>query len=340
MNRLAVVVLNWNGIEDTLKCIDSLFEQTFKTFEVIVVDNGSKDSSRKLLDKKQKKVGREKLHIVYLPENTGFTGGVNTGINYALARDFDGIALFNNDAVADKNWLKELAHSMSLQPHTGIVTGLLLHADGKTIDSTGDWYSTWGLSFPRSRNKPRRNAPKAGYVFSGSGGASLYRAKMLEEIGNLDQKFFAYYEDVDISFRAQLAGWEVYYNPKAIAYHKQGATSSKLSGFTTYQTFKNWPLLFIKNVPSELFLKIGVRLWLAYTLLFLNTIRNKTFWPALKGWLIGIWLIFTHAIPERIVIQKDKVVEAKYIEELLWDGIPPDQTGLLKFQRFFSRRKR
>lgn len=340
MNRLAIVVLNWNGIDETLPCIDSLLNQTYKDFQIIVVENGSTDNSKELLKKKQKEVGGKKLHIIFSKINTGFAGGVNIGINYALARDFEGIALFNNDAIADKNWLKELAHSMSLQPHTGIVTSLLLHTDGKTIDSTGDWYSTWGLSFPRSRNALKRNAPKAGYVFSGSGGASLYRAKMLEDIGNFDDKFFAYYEDVDISFRAQLAGWEVYYNPKAIAYHEQGVTSDKISGFTTYQTFKNWPMLFIKDVPGELLFKIGIRFWLAYTLLFFNTIRNKTFWPALRGWVAGVWLVFSHAIPRRIEIQKSKVVETKYIEKMLWGGIPPDQSGLLKFQQFFTRRKK
>ena len=249
MNRLAVIVINWNGIEDTLLCVDSLLKQTHKTLQIIVVDNGSTDNSKQLLEKKQSEVGEERLTTIYLPHNTGFTGGVNTGINYALARNFDGIALFNNDAVADKNWLKELADSLFKQPKTGIATGLLLHEDSKTIDSTGDWYSLWGLPFPRSRNEPPKNAPKAGYVFSGSGGASLYRPEMLEEIGIFDNHYFAYYEDVDISFRAQLAGWQVFYNPKAVAYHKQGATSSKLSGFTVQQTFKNLPMLFIKNVP-------------------------------------------------------------------------------------------
>jgi len=339
MNRLAVIVVNWNGIEDTLLCLDSLLGQTYKALQVVVVDNGSTDNSKQLLEKKQSEVGEEKLVIIYKPSNIGFTGGVNT-INYVLARDFDGIALFNNDATADKRWLEELADSLFKKPKTGIVTGLLLHEDGKTIDSTGDWYSIWGLPFPRSRNEPRKNAPKAGYVFSGSGGASLYRADMLEEIGIFDNHYFAYYEDIDISFRAQLAGWQVFYNPKAVAYHKQGATSGKMPGFTVYQTFKNLPMLFIKNVPIELLFRVGVRFWLAYLLMLGNAVRSGNMLPAMKGWLAGVWLVCTHAIWQRHYIQESKEVSTQYIEDLLWQDLPPDQTGIRKFRAFFSRKKK
>src|SRR6201999_312952 len=90
-------------------------------------------------------------------------------------------------------------------------------------------------------------------VFVASGGASLYRIKMLQEIGLFDEDFFAYYEDVDLSFRAQLAGWKVAYAPRAVAYHQIGATSGHIKGFTTYQTIKNLPLLFYKNVPRKFY---------------------------------------------------------------------------------------
>src|SRR5207253_2984925 len=138
------------------------------------------------------------------------------------------IALFNNDAVADKNWLQSLVNTMSANSEVGIATSKLLLEDKKHIDSTGDFYSIWGMPLPRGRNQlDNGQFDKPEEVFGATGGASLYRAKMLNEIGLFDEKFFAYYEDVDISFRARLAGWKVYYQPKAIAYHGLSKTSSR-----------------------------------------------------------------------------------------------------------------
>ncbi len=339
MNRLAIVIPNWNGADSLIACVDSLLNQTYKDFQIVVVDNGSVDESKELLKKKQKKVGKEKLHIIYSPRNLGFAGGVNLGISYALAKSFDGVALFNNDATADKNWLKELASILKKQPKTGIVTGLLLHEDGKTIDSTGDWYSIWGLPYPRGRDETADKAPKAGLVFGASGGATLYRSAALREIGDFDQRFFAYYEDVDISFRAQLYGWKVYYNPKAIAYHEQGATSNKISGFGVYQTIKNLPLLYIKNVPTGLLFKIGVRFWLAYVLFVGNAaLRHGAAVPAIKGWFVSVGLFFTHGLMERWKIQRRRTASTKYISSIIWPDLPPVQPGLRKLRSFFIRR--
>lgn len=333
MNRVAIVVLNWNGITDTLTCLDSLLEQTYKDFRVVVVDNGSKDNSKELLDRYQ--AGHaDKVDVIYNPVNFGFAGGVNTGIEWALNEGFDYVALFNNDATADKNWLKSLVEAAG-DKKIGISTGLLLHEDGKTIDSTGDWFSKWGLAFPRNRGDGVDKAQKAGRVFSGTGGASLYKTALFKDIGLFDEDFFAYYEDVDVSFRAQLTGWKVVYTPKAIAYHKQGASSKKIPGFTVYQAFKNLPLLFIKNVPRGLLLSIGVRFYLAYFLILVNAIAKGNGGPALKGAWMSFVLGFKK-LGERRQIQKNKRVSSDYIKSILWDDLPPDQTGIRKFRKIFT----
>ena len=335
MSRVAVVILNWNGINDTLECLDSLLLQTYKNFQLIVVDNGSTDNSKELLNQYRKKHS-DKVEIIFSPTNVGFAGGVNIGINYALKHDFEYVALFNNDATADKNWLKNLVNSAK-DKKIGICTGLLLHGDGKTIDSTGDWYTNWGLPFPRNRNEKANKAPTGGYVFSASGGASLYKTSVLREIGLFDEDFFAYYEDTDISFRAQLAGYKIFYEPKAIAYHKQGATSGKLPGFAVYQTFKNLPLLFIKDVPIKLLLPIGIKFYFAYWLMFFNAVFKDSGLPALKGLGMSFILGFKK-LGERHQIQKFKKVKASYIKEILWKDLPPDQTGLRKLRHFFTGR--
>lgn len=333
MNRVAIVVLNWNGINDTLACLDSLLKQSYKDFRIVVVDNGSKDNSKELLDKYQ--AGHaDMVDVVYNPVNYGFAGGVNTGIEWALNEDFDYVALFNNDATADENWLKSLVSAAS-DKKVGISTGLLLHEDGKTIDSTGDWVSKWGMAFPRNRGDNADKAPKAGEVFSATGGASLYKTALFKDIGLFDEDFFAYYEDSDVSFRAQLAGWKVVYTPKAIAYHKQGASSKKVPGFTVYQAFKNLPLLFIKNVPRGLLLSVGVRFYLAYFLILINAIVKGNGGPALKGAWMSFLLGFKK-LGERRQIQKNRRVSSDYIKSILWDDLPPEQTGIRKFRKIFT----
>lgn len=325
MTSVLIVVLNWNGIKDTEKCLDSLLRQSYQNFKILVVDNGSIDGSLEVLRKIEAE--NNLITIVANKKNKGFAGGVNSGINYAINHNIEAVALFNNDAEADGNWLSELVQGLK-QKDVAVVTGLLLHQNGKTIDSTGDFYSTWGMPFPRNRGDKTSDAPDPGFVFSGSGGATLYKTSLFKEIGLFDESFFAYYEDVDISFRAQLAGHKVYFTNKAIAYHKQGATSSKIPGFTVYQTFKNIPLLYTKNVPTGLLLPIGARLLLLYVLFFGNAVKNGVGVPALKGWLASVGYFWTRSILLRSTIQRNKKVSTGYINSIIVHDLPPDQTGM------------
>ena len=337
MTSILIVVLNWNGINDTEKCVASLIDQDYTDYKILIVDNGSRDDSVARIEKLVAK-NPDRIVTIANEKNLGFAGGVNTGIKYALTHNFDAVALFNNDATADPRWLSSL--EKKLTGETSIATGLLLHADGKTIDSTGDFYSSWGIGFPRNRDQPVSAAPDSGYVFSASGGASLYKTALFEEIGLFDEKFFAYYEDTDISFRAQLAGHKICYTKDAIAYHEQGATSKKIPGFTVYQTFKNLPLLFWKNVPTKLLPKVGLRFILLYTLIFGNSIKNGVGLPALKGLLASIWYFWTSALWDRFDIQQRKKVSADYIWSILYHDLPPEQTGMRKFRDIFIKSNR
>ena len=333
MNRVAVVVLNYKGIADTTACLEALAKQTFHSYTMVAVENGSHDGSAEAFKALEKQYG-DKLHTIYNQKNLGFDGGVNTGIRWAFEHNYEYVALLNNDAIIDKDWLKQLVETADCNENYGTITCLLLHADGKTIDSTGDWYSKWGLAFPRNRNDQASKAPRAGEVFGATGGASLHRVKMLKDIGIFDEDFFAYYEDVDISFRAQLAGWKVYYQPGAIAYHQQGGTSSKIPGFTVYQAFKNLPLVYIKNVPFSLLFPVGIRFYLAYWLMFFNAVARGRGKYALRGALESIWYSF-RALPKRWHIQRTRRVPVRYIRSILWPDLPPDQTGLRKFRKLF-----
>ena len=258
--KSAVVIPNWNGADFITDCLKSLEAQSLKT-DIVVVDNGSVDKSVDIIQSMFPKVT-----LLQFGDNAGFAGGVNRGIGHLLEiGGYDYIALFNNDAVADKDWLKNLVSAAQSKPEAGIVTGKLMRIDKKHIDSTGEAYSKFAMPFPRGRNQldnGQYNKPE--YVFAGSGGASLYRVKTLEEIGLFDEDFFAYFEDVDICFRAQLAGWKVWYTPAAVAFHLVGATSSKQGNFARYHSIKNTILLYNKNVPGWLFWRYKVYFFISW----------------------------------------------------------------------------
>lgn len=321
--KVYVIVLNWNGIDMIEECLDSLLKQTYKS-EVVVIDNGSIDGSVELLEKKY-----PEIHLVKEDINHGFAGGVNIGIKLAVEQGADAVALLNNDAVADESWVEKLVDSLNEQPDVGIVTSRLTQMDKKHLDSTGDFYTTWGMPFPRGRNQKAEGAfLKREYIFGASGGASLYRTKMFEDIGVFDETFFAYLEDVDISFRAQLAGWKISYEPSAVAYHHISATSSRMGSFSRYHTVKNFHLLYLKNMPGYLFWKYlplfilhSVRLGIS------STVRGGLL-AYLRGWFKAL-ILFPKTLVLRWNIQRKRKVNISYIDSILTHSrprrIPPVQ---------------
>ena len=335
MNSLAIIVLNWNGADDTLNCVESLQQQTLRP-EIIIVDNNSSDDSVERFEDHIKSQKKDAPILIKNSQNLGFAGGINTGLVHARKQGFEYIGVLNPDAIADKHWLKSLYTELTSHPSAGIATGLLLRRDGNTIDTSGDFYTTWGLPGPRNRDEPTVNAPnQPGEIFGATGGGALYRTAMLNDIGLFDEDFFMYYEDVDLSFRAQLAGWKVRYTPKAIAYHKVGASSQKVPGLAVFNTFKNLPLVLIKNVPGRLFWTIGARFFLTYWLIFASAIRHGNGCPAFRG-IFASLIRQPRAWVHRVKIQRNRKVSIKYIRSIIHDGPLSNQTGLLKFRKFFT----
>lgn len=321
-----MVVPNWNGADHLAACLDSLLEQSLQP-QIIVIDNGSSDGSVELVEKRYPAV-----ELIRHDRNRGYAGGVNPGLRRAIELDARYVAAFNNDAVADKHWLKHLVDYLEAHDQVGIAACKLLSADGQRLDSTGDYYTVWGLPYPRGRGESDLDKyDSQTEIFAASGGASLYRVKMLQEIGLFDEDFFAYYEDVDLSFRAQLAGWKVAYVPAAVAYHQIGATSRRLKGFATYQTMKNQPVLLFKNVPRRYLWRVGWRFTLAHTLFFCRAVSRGQGWPALKGNLKGTYLLFKKA-GARQHIQRSRQVADEYIWSLLVHDLPPNARALRKLR--------
>ncbi len=330
--KVAIVIPNWNGADLIADCLTSLQKQSVAA-EIVVVDNGSVDNSVSLIEQ-----GFPAARLIKLPKNTGFAGGVNAGIRDCINRGVEAIALFNNDAVADKDWLKHLVDDMAVHTSVGIVTGKLVQANQTNLDSAGEVYTTWGLPFPRGRGEVVNNYDQPGLVFGATGGASLYRSQMFKKIGLFDEDFFAYYEDVDLSFRAQLAGWQVWYEPKAQAYHAAGSTSGRIKGFTTYQTIKNLPWLLWKNTPRSLLPAMWPRFFVAHAaFVFKGLFTPARTWPTLKG-LIMACCLFPKKLLQRRGIQKNRKVSDSYINSILIHDLPPKARGLRKLRSVFIGR--
>lgn len=326
MQKAYVVIPNWNGADRLRVCLDSLISQTQK-HEVIVVDNGSIDESVEIIEKNYPEVV-----LIRHSKNLGFTGGVNPGIKYAMEQKGQYVALLNNDAVAHKDWLKKLVDFLDGNPKVGIATSKICDAEKTHLDSTGDIYTIWGLPYPRGRGEPYSDKyDKDILIFGASGGASLYRIEMLEQIGIFDNDFFAYYEDIDISFRAQLAGWKVAYVPGAEVYHEISATSSQIKGFATYHTLKNLPMLMWKNVPWALMPKVFPRFVLLHLSISASALSRGQVGPVFKGVFMSI-LLWPKKLAQRYRIQRSRRVPISYIDSIITHDLPPNANKLRRLR--------
>ena len=331
MEKVYVVIPNWNGADRIRACLDSLKNQTHDHV-VIVVDNGSVDNSVEIIEKSY-----PESVLIRHSKNKGFAGGVNAGIKYAIEKDAKYVALLNNDAVAEKNWLKYLVDFLEDNPKAGIAAAKICDSDKTYLDSTGELYTIWGLPYPRGRGEAYSSKYDSDtWVFGASGGASLYRIKMLRQIGLFDEDFFAYYEDGDISFRAQLAGWKAGYVPRAEVYHEINATGGAIKGFMTYQTLKNLPLLLWKNVPWSLIPKIWPRLVLAYCGLVVSALSRGQFGPVLKGLAMGT-ILWPKKLAQRYKIQQKRTVSVSYIDSIIMHDLPPNARKLRNLRAIWRK---
>lgn len=314
-NKVLAVIPNWNADELLTECLKALASQTVEC-DLFVVDNGSTDNSVDVIKKYTEKY---RLN----DRNMGFTGGVNPGLEFAIKEGYDYVLLINNDAVADKKLVGELSRAIASDKRLGIATSKILMTQGNKIDSTGEFMSVWGLPFSRGRGrKDTGQFDNKTDVFGASGGASLYRVDMLKEVGIMDDDFFAYYEDVDLSYRAQLAGWLAVYEPGAIVRHEVGATSGRMKGFTTQMTLKNLPWLVIKNTPTKYILKVLPRFTLAYGLFVIKALLKMQFREVFLGVGKMLWLM-PKKLVQRYRIQTSRKVSADYMWSILHHDLPP-----------------
>jgi len=245
---VSIIVVNWNGRHHLQLCLSSLFAQTYPNFEIILVDNGSTDGSQTFVREQFPNV-----RLMALRQNVGFASGNNVGIRASTA---DYIATVNNDTKVDPNWLTALVETAEANPQVGMCAAKLLFWDRPdVINSAGICLDRAGIAWDRlggQLNSATQSPPMP--VFGASGGAALYRRTMLDQIGLFDEDFFAYLEDVDLAWRARLAGWDCLYVDTAVVLHHHSATAIEGSPFKNKLLGRNKIWTILKNYPWPLLL--------------------------------------------------------------------------------------
>jgi GT2 family glycosyltransferase len=229
---ISVIIPNWNGVTLLRGCLESLREQTHPDYEIILADNASSDDSVDMVRREYPEVS-----VVQLQENLGYSGGVNAGLAAAKG---DILALLNNDAEAAPTWLEELTAALDRHPDAGSVASkMLLYDRREVLNSAGDFIRIDGTPGNRGVWQPDDGRfDREEFVFGACGGAAAYRRPMLEQIGPFDEDMFMYCEDVDLAWRAQLAGWRCVYAPAAKVYHRLSATGGGVLAFDALKAFR------------------------------------------------------------------------------------------------------
>jgi GT2 family glycosyltransferase len=242
---ISVVVLNWNGSRVIDQCLKSLYDQTYLPSEIIVVDNASADGSVELVRERFPNV-----KLVVNERNLGFGGGNNVGIQASRGTY---VMMLNNDTRLDPKCIEELKRSIEKDKRYGACASkILLEYEENLIDAAGIVVCPDGLSIGRGRLERGDLYDEEAEVFFASDCACLYRREMLEDIGLYDEDFFAYADETDMGWRAQLAGWKCIYNPKAIVYHFHSASSGTYSPLKAFLVERNRIWVAVKNFPPSL----------------------------------------------------------------------------------------
>ena len=244
--------------------------------------------------------------------NYGFCKGNNIGIK---ASKGEYIVLLNNDTVVEQDWLKNLYNSLMSEYDIGFCASKMLsYYDKNSIDSAGDSFSICGAAYKIGHGKEKDLFTKDDYIFGACAGAAIYKKEMLDKIGLLDEDFFAIYEDADLSFRAQLAGYRCKLAANAIVYHKVNSTLGKLSDTYVYYGQRNVEYAYFKNMPGKLLIKTLPHHILYNVLAFAYFIKKGKAEMFLKA-KFSFFKDFRKVLIKRKEIQKLRTVDNAY----LWD---------------------
>ncbi len=296
---LTVAVLSYDGRHLLEVILPSLAAQRFRDFEVVIVDNGSHDGTQEWLA-----AHWPQAQTIVLAENVGVTAALNV---CARAGRGELVALLNNDLELDPDCLGELTDALAEHPEAGWAGAKLRDfGDRAVIDGAGDVFTWAGTGGRRGHGElDRGQYDQARDIFGACGGAAVYRRSVLARVGEFDEDFFAFYEDVDWNLRAQLAGFSCRYVPTAVVYHMGSATiGSGLTDFTRYHLWRNTLWIIAKDLPLGALVRHAPQLVLGQLVNLAVAVRDRK----LGIWL-RVWRDALRGLPR--VLRKRRQVQAR-----------------------------
>ena len=282
------IVLNWNGLDDTLECLESLWRSDYPNLEVIVVDNGSEDGSCPAI--------REHFPDVYMIENgrnLGFVRGNNIGLAAALERGADLLLILNNDTMLEPDCVTELVKAIERDETIGIVGPLMqrtLRPD--LVDMGGDFDFWTGTVILRhfASGLEGDGIQSIGYVW---GCGLMTRAEVLRSVGFFDERYIAYYEDADFCMRARALGYRTVVATRARMVHKVGRSGEKRFLWQTYMRLRNHVFFFLSYArPPQLITLVPALCLYQVPLMLLRTARlylARKLMPRYRDRPISLW---------------------------------------------------
>ncbi len=287
--KVYIIILNWNGLNDTLECLDSVYRLNYPHFEVIVVDNGSSDGS-------VVNIGTKFPQVILIEnnKNLGYTGGNNIGMRHALELGGDYVWLLNNDTVVMPDTLAKLVHEAEKYPETGLVSPVVRYYDNPDkVQFEGSYveFATFSLNHVLDRNELNNKQVQRNLLVWGT--ALLIKRSVIESIGYLSDKYFAYAEDTDYCLRARRKNFRVKVRLDASILHKVSRSIGKKSPAQVFLRTRNAYFVWSDNVPGvrRFFVPshyVGMVINHARLLLEENNENGfdaclNGFWAALKG---------------------------------------------------------
>ncbi|OGZ34463.1 MAG: hypothetical protein A2Y98_04010 [Candidatus Portnoybacteria bacterium RBG_19FT_COMBO_36_7] len=297
--KVYIIILNWNGCNDTIECIESLKSVTYPNFSVVVVDNASSDNSIDVIPRKYRDIA-----FIEVKKNMGFAGGNNIGIKYALEHGADYILLLNNDTTVEPNFLSELVNVAQANKKIGILgPKIYFYSEPAKI-----WFGGGRLNLIKTKGthidylkidnkeQPPGKPRETRYI---TGCCLLIKKDTVSKIGMISEDYFLYYEDADWCVRAKKAGWKIIFVPSSVIYHKQSRSTDEYSFPYIYYHSRNGLILGSRFGVTTLtyllsfliFTKQIIKLFVGYNIQWAKPVIKGVvdFWLFKKGKLEGYY---------------------------------------------------
>ena len=305
--QVSFVTPHWNKLELLRKALKTLEEQTYQDFEIIIIENGSTDGSVEFI-----KNNYPAIHLIELPENIGYAPAANLGIQHAAG---EYIAFYSNDVYSDRCWLERMVRALDTHPDIGFCgCRILSNENPELIYAAGDTY-TLG-AYPFNLGKGEKDGEKFDTereVFCVCTAAALFRKTVFDEVGPLEDIYFAHGDDTDLCLRAQLAGFRGLYVPDAIVRHEGSASSNVASRDFIFRTNRNAVMTFVKNYPFPLIVKHLPQIVKTFVVSLMLTPHRMA---ALQGRL-SVLRYLPYLLKRRGEIQRSRRAPLDHIEKMM-----------------------